>query len=235
MRGKFGFCLALMSISTLAGAGAWAAEIPAFGANARILFQGDSITDGNRGRSADPNHILGHGYCFIIAAKYGAQYPERKLTFMNRGVSGNTVSNLQARWQKDTLELKPDVLSILIGINDSAKVPLDQYEQIYDRLLAETKAALPNVKFVLCEPFYLPKGGHRDGDARDLDVKKRQAIVAKLAEKHHAALVRLQRVFDEACQHAPAEYWVWDGVHPTYSGHQLVADEWVKAVSQYYK
>ncbi len=227
-----------MSIGALVGAGVLAAEIPdvpAFGANARILFQGDSITDGNRGRSADPNHILGHGYCFIIAAKYGAQVPERKLTFMNRGVSGNTVSNLQARWQKDTLELAPDVLSMLIGINDSAKVPLDQYEQIYDRLLAETKAALPNIKFVLCEPFYLPKGGHRDGDARDQDVKKRQAIVAKLAEKHHAALVRLQRVFDEACQRAPAEYWVWDGVHPTYSGHQLVADEWVRAVSQYYR
>ena len=228
--------MALLSIGVVAGArAAEITDMPAFGANARILFQGDSITDGNRGRSADPNHILGHGYCFIIAAKYGAQCPERRLTFMNRGVSGNTVSNLQARWQKDTLELKPDVLSILIGINDCAKVPLDQYEQSYDRLLAEARAALPNIRFVLCEPFYLPKGGHRDGDARDQDVKKRQAIVAKLAEKHHAALVRLQRVFDEACQRAPAEYWVWDGVHPTYSGHQLVADEWVKAVSQYYK
>ena len=229
----------LMCSGLLAGAGLLAAEIPevpAFGANARILFQGDSITDGNRGRSADPNHILGHGYCFTIAAKYGAQFPERKLDFMNRGVSGNTVSNLQARWQKDTLDLKPDVLSILIGINDAGKkVPLDQYEQAYDALLTETRAALPNVKFVLCEPFYLPKGGHRDGDARDQDVKKRQAIVARLAEKHHAALVRLQHVFDGACQRAPAEYWVWDGVHPTYSGHQLLADEWVKTVSPFFK
>ena len=92
--------------------------IAAFTPGARILFQGDSITDGNRGRSADPNHILGHGYVFIIAAKYGAAFPELKLDFLNRGVSGNTVLDLEKRWQKDTLDLKPDVLSILIGVND---------------------------------------------------------------------------------------------------------------------
>lgn len=230
--------LSRVGLGLLAGVNVLAGEVQpvtAFSTNARILFQGDSITDGNRGRSADPNHILGHGYCFIIAAQYGAQFPEKKLTFMNRGVSGNTVSNLQARWQKDTLDLKPDVLSILIGVNDSRKVPLDQYEQIYDKLLTETKAAFPKIKLVLCEPFYLPKGGHSAGDARDQDVKKRQVIVAKLAEKHQAAFVRLQHVFDEACKRAPAEYWIWDCVHPTYSGHQLMADEWVKTVSQFYK
>ena len=235
MRMTARFRTVLMCSGLLACGGARAAEfpeVPAFGANARILFQGDSITDGNRGRSADPNHILGHGYAFIVAAKYGAAHPERNLTFMNRGISGNTVLDLQGRWQTDTLDLKPDVLSVLIGINDCGKVPLEQYEQVYDKLLTETRAALPNVKFVLCEPFYLPKGGHQDGDARDGDVKKRQAIVAKLAEKHGAALVRLQRVFDEACQRAPADYWVWDGIHPTYSGHQLFADEWVKTVRE---
>jgi len=210
-------------------------DVPIFKENARILFQGDSITDGNRGLNEDPNHILGHGYCFIVAAKYGAEFPGRKLTFLNRGVSGNRVTDLAARWQKDTLDLKPDVLSILIGINDSGHVPLDQYEQIYDKLLDDAKAANPNLRFILCEPFYLPKGGHKEADERDRDVRKRQAIVAKLAEKHHAALVKLQHVFDQACQRAPAQYWVWDAVHPTYSGHQLMADEWIKTVSQFYK
>jgi len=233
MRGVIALVLAL------AVAGAGAGEIPeisAFAANARILFQGDSITDGNRGRNADPNHILGHGYAFIVAAKYGAAFPERNLTFMNRGISGNTVLDLQGRWKADTLDLKPDVLSVLIGINDSGKnIPLAQYEEVYDKLLADTRAALPSVKFVLCEPFCLPKDGHRAGDAHDEDVRQRQAIVAKLAAKYGAALVRLQRVFDEACKRAPAEYWVWDGVHPTYSGHQLFADEWVKATSQFFK
>ena len=210
------------------------ADIPVFKENTRILFQGDSITEGNRGRNEDPNHILGHGYCFIIAAQYGACYPERKLTFLNRGISGNKVTDLAARWQKDTLDLKPDVLSILVGINDSGHVPLEQYEAVYDQLLADARMANPNLNIVLCEPFYLPKDGHKEGDARDQDVQKRQAIVAKLAGKHHAALMKFQQVFDDACQRAPAQYWVWDAVHPTYSGHQLMADEWVRTVSRFY-
>lgn len=210
------------------------ADVAVFKDNARILFQGDSITDGNRGRNEDPNHILGHGYCFIIAAKFGAQFPERKLTFLNRGISGNTVQSLAARWQQDTIELKPDVLSILVGINDEG-VPLDQYEQVYDKLLTDAKAANPNIRFVLCEPFYLPNDGHKDSDPRYQDVKQRQVIVAKLAVKHHAALVEFQKVFDDACKRAPAQYWVWDAIHPTYSGHQLMADEWVRTVSLFYK
>src|ERR1700733_13272899 len=106
-------------------------QIPVFKPGTRILFQGDSITDGNRGRTADPNHILGHGYAFIIAAKYGAAFPASNLDFMNRGVSGNTVLDLQKRWATDTLKLEPDVLSILIGINDQSHgVPLEQYEQV---------------------------------------------------------------------------------------------------------
>ena len=127
--------------------------IPAFTPGARILFQGDSITDGNRGRSADPNHILGHGYVFIIAAKFGGAFPQANLEFFNRGTSGNNVLDLEKRWQKDTLDLKPAVLSILIGVNDRRRVPLDQYERTYDNLLSDAKAANPKLKLVLCEPF----------------------------------------------------------------------------------
>ncbi len=228
-------CLVLVALIPSHIQAADVADIPLFKEHARILFQGDSITDGNRGRSQDPNHILGHGYCFLVAAQYGEQYPERKLTFLNRGNSGNKVTDLAARWQKDALDLKPDVLSILIGINDGGHVPLDQYEQVYEKLLDDASAANPNIHFILCEPFYLPKGGHKDGDGRYEDVKKRQAIVAKLAEKHRAALVKFQQVFDDACQRAPAEYWIWDGIHPTYSGHQLMAKEWIKTVSQFNK
>ena len=207
-----------------------------FTQNSRILFQGDSITDGNRGRSEDPNHILGHGYAFIIAAKYGAQSPERKLVFMNRGVSGNKVTDLSARWKQDTLDLKPDILSILIGICDlGVQVSAEKYEEGYDKLLADTVTALPNVKLVLGEPFALPVGGFKEGwDARRAELKQRQQIVQKLASKYHAAVVHFQKVFEDACQRAPGEYWIWDGVHPTYSGHQLMADEWVRAVSQHW-
>lgn len=205
-------------------------KIPAFTPGARILFIGDSITDMNRGRSADPNHILGHSYVFIIAARQGAAFPESKLDFMNRGVSGNTVLDLEKRWQKDVLDLKPDLLSVLIGVNDSGKkVPLDQYEAVYDKLLADARAANPKLKLVLGAPFMKP------GKMND-DILKRQEIVAKLAKKYEAALVRYQEVFDAADKRFPqADYWVWDNVHPTYRGHQLVADEWERTVRTFWK
>jgi lysophospholipase L1-like esterase len=109
--------LALLAAHTLLAV----EPVSAFKPETRILFQGDSITDGNRGRGADPNHILGHGYAFIIAAKFGAAFADSNLEFMNRGVSGNTVLDLEKRWAKDTIDLKPDILSILIGLNDKGR------------------------------------------------------------------------------------------------------------------
>jgi lysophospholipase L1-like esterase len=222
--------------------GTEAVEMPVFKENARILFQGDSITDGERNRNDCPHLLLGQGYQFIIAARFSALYPERKVTFINRAVSGNNVKTMAARWQTDTLDTKPDLLSILIGINDSGigggderKVPLDQYEEVYDKLLTDVRAANPNIRLVLGEPFYLPKEGHKEGDERKQDIRLRQAIVAKLANKYQAALVKYQKVFDDACKRAPAQFWAADGVHPTYSGHQLMADEWVRTVTQFYQ
>jgi lysophospholipase L1-like esterase len=205
-------------------------SIAGFTPNARILFQGDSITDGNRGRNTDPNHILGHGYVFVIAARHGAAFPEANLDFINRGISGNTVLELTQRWKQDTLDLKPDVLSILIGVNDSSRaIPLEPYEQAYDKLITDAKAANPKLKLVLCEPFLKPTG------TLDADIVKRQEIVARLAKKHGAALVQFQRVFDAAAKRAPADYWIWDRVHPTYRGHQLMADEWERVVRGFWK
>ncbi len=128
--------------------------IAAFAPKAHILFQGDSITDGNRGRNADPNDILGHGYVFIIAARHAAAFPERKLDFINRGVGGDTIHDLDKRWQTDALDLHPDLLSILVGVNDNdIDVLLGNFERTYDRLLGEARTANPNLKLVLCEPF----------------------------------------------------------------------------------
>ena len=205
--------------------------IPAFGPNERVLFQGDSITDGNRGRSADPNHILGHGYAFIIAARHGAGFPERKLDFSNRGVSGNTVLDLEKRWAKDTLALKPDLLSIMIGVNDQSRnVALEAYEATYDKLLTDARAQNPKLKLVLVEPFV-----RHPGKPVPEGIVARQAIVAKLAQKHGTALVKLQKVFDDAAAKTADDYWVWDTVHPTYRGHQLLADEWERVVREYWK
>lgn len=211
---------------------AWATVEPirAFAPGSRILFQGDSITDGNRGRTSDPNHILGHGYVFIIAARHGAAFPAANLDFINRGVSGNTALDLEARWQQDTLDLKPDLLSIMVGVNDDAQgVPLDRFEQVYAKLLAQARASNPKLKLVLCAPFVKHTGQAPDS------IRRRQEIVARLAKRFGAALVRFQPVFDEAFKRAPADYWIWDTVHPTYRGHQLMADEWERVVRRFWK
>jgi lysophospholipase L1-like esterase len=206
-----------------------------------ILFQGDSITDGNRGRTTDPNHIMGHGYAFSIASRVGADFPEKKYQFYNRGISGNKVIDLASRWQTDTLDLKPDILSILVGVNDSSSVvfhsesvvSVQKYEETYQSLLDQTKASFPDIIFVLCEPFILPVGRVKENwDAYHADIIKRQAVVRKLAEQYNAVFVGFQEVFDKACDKATAEYWIWDGVHPTVAGHELMAREWLKQVGK---
>jgi lysophospholipase L1-like esterase len=214
-----------------------AEPIPAFTPGSRILFQGDSITDGKRGRNADPNHILGHSYVFIIAARHGAAFPKAKLDFINRGVSGNTAPNLEQRWKKDALDLKPDILSVLIGVNDNGKgVSMEEYERAYDKILTDARAANPRLKLVLCEPFGLPVGKRAaNWETWFAGIKQRQKITARLAKKHGAALVQFQQAFDDAIKRARADYWIWDGVHPTYRGHQIMADEWERAVREFWK
>jgi lysophospholipase L1-like esterase len=206
-----------------------------------ILFQGDSITDGNRGRDMDPNHIMGHGYAFSIASRIGADYPEKKYVFYNRGISGNKVIDLEKRWQAETIDLKPDVLSVLVGVNDSTSVitnwepvvSLEKYEEVYDRLLEQTKSVLPDILFVLCEPFILKGSRVNDNwEAFQKDIQQRQKIVRQLVEKYNAVYVVFQDVFDRACERAPFDYWIWDGVHPTVPGHELMAREWIKQVGK---
>lgn len=233
--------LAVAALLLAMHANSFAAETDCaiFQAGNRILFQGDSITDGGRGRNSDPNHVLGHSYAYLVAARYGALYPERHLAFFNRGVSGNKVPDLHSRWQTDTIDLKPTVVSILIGVNDiwhplneGKEVSVENYEEGYDKLLAQTIAALPNVKIILLEPFITPgRATSPKWDVWQEHLKKFQAVVAKLGAKYHLPVVKLQKVFDDACQRAPAEYWVFDGVHPTYAGNQLIADEWIRVAA----
>ncbi|MCI9336754.1 MAG: SGNH/GDSL hydrolase family protein [Lachnospiraceae bacterium] len=204
-----------------------------------ILFQGDSITDGGRlkGRQNewDLNHQMGHGYAFLINAAMGCRYPEKNLCFFNRGVSGNRIADLYGRWTEDTLCLKPDILSVLVGINDcgstlhdGAGSPPARFEKIFQLMLDEVREANPAVKIVLCEPFALPVGPLQDDfDAWRELLEPLQEKVRCVAEKNRAVFVPLQERFQELLSVREAKYWVWDGVHPTVCGHQVIAQQWM--------
>jgi len=206
-----------------------------------FLFQGDSITDGNRGRNTDPNHVMGHGYAFSIASRVGADFPASGFSFYNRGISGNTVSDLQKRWQEDTLRIQPDVLSILIGINDvnaaiearPDDLTIDQFENVYRQLLKDMQAIKPDVLFVLGLPFVYAVGKRKENwNAWKQETLQRAARVKKLALEFNAVLIDYPMVFDKAISKAPPEYWIWDGVHPTVPAHELMARAWINGVSQ---
>lgn len=206
-----------------------------------VLFQGDSITDCGRSRDhAGPNsgEALGRGYAFLAAAKLLKRVPGGSLQVFNRGISGNRVTNMADRWKSDCIDLRPTVVSILIGVNDTwhgtAKgtpengVPLDRYEVVYRKVLQDTREGLPGVRLVLCEPFALRCGQVNDAWYPEID--QRRAIVKKLAGEVGATFVPFQAVFDEATKTTPPAYWAADGVHPSLAGHELMAAAWCEAV-----
>jgi lysophospholipase L1-like esterase len=229
--------LALCFAATASAMGQVSEPLKALKTNDVLVFQGDSITDGGRLRSGnDYNHIMGQDYAYILAGRIGYQYPERNLDFLNRGIGSSVIGGMASRWQADVLDLKPNVLTILIGINDSMAGGDDdglQYEKTYNKLIDDTQFALPKVKIVLGEPFILPVGKHKDSYEADLArVKVRQAAVARVAAKHHLPVIHFQKAMDDACLKAPPEHWSWDGIHPTYAGHALLAEEWIHIVNQ---
>ena len=205
-----------------------------------FLFQGDSITDGNRSRNNDWNHLMGHGYAYLIASRLWYDHPAKRFHFFNRGISGNKVPDLAQRWQIDALDIKPDLLSILIGINDSsaalggdASFTIERYENDYRSLLKRTREQLPAVQFVLCEPFVLPVGKVKEKwKAYQADMAQRQEVVKKLSEEFDAIYIGLQDSFNNALSRATADYWIWDGVHPMPAGHELIAREWIGQVGK---
>lgn len=203
----------------------------------RVLFQGDSITDCGRGPDAnEPNIRLGSGYAMIAAAWLLVERPKDRLSFWNRGISGNRVVDLYARIRKDVINLGPTVLSVLIGVNDTWHefgsrngVPVPKFERIYRALLSEVREALPEIRLVLGEPFVLRCGVVTEAWLGEM--AERQGVVQRLAAEFGALLVPFQKVFDEAIHSAPPEYWAADGVHPTYAGHMRMAQAWVEHVT----
>ncbi len=233
-------------VTATAGALAGSALLPSTPAVARptppadgtvVLFQGDSITDTGRDRGvADPNaaRALGSGYPLLAASAALAAHPDRGLRFYNRGVSGNKVPDLAARWAADTVALAPDVLSILIGVNDfwhklssGYTGSVEDYEQQYAALLDETRRALPRARLIVLEPFVLRCGAVDGRWFPEFD--QRRAAAERVARRAEATFVPLQQMFDDLARRSAPPYWAADGVHPTPAGHGVIADRWRRA------
>lgn len=207
---------------------------------ATILFQGDSITDAGRDREqqADPNQgrPLGRGYPLFLSGEILRDHAALDLSIYNRGISGNKVPDLEARWQADCLDLKPSLLSILIGVNDiwhklngRYDGTVESYEKGFAALVKRTRDALPSISLVICEPFVLRCGAINEKWFPEFD--QRRAAAARVAKGAGAIWVPFQTMFDKAvAAGAEPEYWAADGVHPSVAGHALMAKTWREVV-----
>ena len=223
----------------------------------RVVFIGDSITDGNWGcvygykptsaerSQTDFNHIYGHSYMMLVATDFQSKKPKAGYRFFNRGFSGHKLSDLEGRWKEDVLDLKPDVVSILIGVNDMGNYfnvkpgersafDFDSWKERYRALLMKTREQNPTVKLVLCTPFLAKEGstGLRvDYDERKEMVTRLAGLVRELASETGATLVPFDELFSKLIEKEPEPcYWIWDGVHPTPAGHRRMANLWEKKV-----
>ena len=201
----------------------------------RILFQGDSITDAGRSRTDDI--YLGCGYPRLVESALGYEEPAQH-EFFNRGISGNRIVDIYARIKSDIINLKPDVMSILVGVNDvwhelresPNGIDADKYFKLYCMLIEEIKEALPDLKIIILEPFVLKASATEAcWEEFKTEVTKRAKMAKLVAEKFGLPFIELQKGFDALAAKAPESYWLADGVHPTAKGHEFIKGEWLKA------
>lgn len=227
------------------------------GTGPKVLFIGDSLTDGGWGASGgqaipsenrnlwDWNHLLGHGYVYLCAAHYMGHEPQKELQFYNRGNGGDKLPDMINRWQKDCIDIHPDVVSILIGVNDvgawarggkDTKFDDKGWEDQLEALIRNTRLVLPGTKIILCTPFVVNSGDLAEKgyfERYNAGCQQLSKIVRKLCKKHHLVCVEFDTLFENLANEYPTIpliHWCWDGVHPTPAGHQLMADLWTKTV-----
>jgi lysophospholipase L1-like esterase len=209
-----------------------------FQKNDKIVLIGDSITDCERKRpyGEGRNDATGKGYVTALSALLGSTYPELNLRIINMGISGNTVRNLKDRWQTDVIDLKPDWVSVMIGINDvwrqydtptitESHVPIDEYRETLDELVRTT---LPKVKgMILMTPFYIEPSV---SDAMRCKMDQYGQVVKEIAEKYGTLFVDIQAAFEPVLEHIYPAALAWDRVHPNMTGHMTIARAFLKAV-----
>lgn len=208
--------------------------------NAVFVFEGDSVTDAGRGKeNYQVNQQLGSGYAMMVAGELLRRYPEKKLEFHNRGFSGDRISNQFPRWRVDCLNLKPDYISISLGINDTlGKVTHQNGESpkeftlLYRALLEWTKALLPDVRFIICQPHvFIPEEGHESVTQAVVDeLKEVGESLRDLSKEFDAIFVPFFDVLEEKIKETGTKYYLRDVVHPNHAGHALLAHTWLETV-----
>lgn len=204
-----------------------------------ILFQGDSITDAGRNRKETGYNNaggLGSGYAMLAASQLLLSHAGLDLKIYNRGISGHKVYQLAERWDEDCIDMKPDVVSILIGVNDiwhklggHYDGTVEIYRRDYIALLERTKKAMPDVKLIIGEPFGV-RGVQAVDDSWYPEFYEYQKAAREIALQFDAQFIPYQAVFDEAQLRAPAAYWTGDGVHASLAGAALMAEAWLRMV-----
>ena len=207
--------------------------------DAVILFQGDSITDGGRVReNVDYNNLagLGNGYVSLIAARLLSTNPMRNLKIFNRGISGNKVFQLAERWEKDCLAIKPDILSVMIGVNDFWHTltngytgTVKTYRDDYIKLLSRTKDSFPDLQLIIMEPYGL-KGVKAVDEKWYPNFLDYQQASQAIADHFDAPFLPLQSIFDRAVQSVQPAFWTRDGVHPTIAGSEIISSAWLSTL-----
>jgi lysophospholipase L1-like esterase len=197
-----------------------------------VLFIGDSITDAGRNRE-DPSS-LGSGYAAMAAGRFIADNPGHRVRFLNRGIGGNRAIDLVSRWDTDCLAHKPDVVSVMIGINDTWRrydsddpTPVEDFAERYRRVLTATVDQ--GASLILLEPFLVPVREQLWDWREDLDPKV--VVVRRLAHEFGATLVPTDGLLAQAATESSPQEWSSDGVHPTPAGHALIARAWLAAVT----
>lgn len=202
----------------------------------KILITGDSITDMNRHRDAvDHPYSFGMGYPFFVEGELSTKFPN-KYQVLNRGISGNRIVDLYARINIDCWKIQPDLITILIGVNDvwhgfahNNGVDLDRYERVYRMFIEDTRKVMPDVKFMLLEPFFL-KGTKTEQNLDEFSAVYDYAkVVEKIANYYGLVFVPLQERFNELAKQTDASYYLFDGIHPTVAGAKIISEEWLKA------
>jgi lysophospholipase L1-like esterase len=207
-----------------------------------ILFQGDSITDAGRDRSryyANNASGLGSGYVGQVATELLGTKTDKTINIYNRGISGDKVPQLAARWKDDCMQLKPTILSVMVGVNDFWHTLTHGYEATsrdyvdgFYRLMSDTKSAIPDIKIIIAEPFYVPDGTAINNDIWKSGFPIYQKGAEEVAQKIGAEFIPLQSIFNIALSNQPVSYWCPDGVHPSLAGSYLMSEAWLKVLNK---